>query len=56
MDKMFDKVYLKKHKINEMLNDLYLALTKEKPDDPVDFAIMHFQAKRAPKPPTVRCF
>lgn len=40
-----DKVYVKKHKINDMLNALYKSLVAEKPDDPIDFAFRHFESK-----------
>lgn len=40
-----DKVYVKKHKINDMLNELYKSLVAEKPDDPIDFAFKHFESK-----------
>lgn len=43
-----DKVYVKKHKINDMLNELYTELTSQKPDDPVLFAMKHFE-KKLPK-------
>ena len=46
-----DKSYIKKHKLNDLLNELYLALTQNKPDSPVEFAIKHFQAKLPPPPP-----
>ena len=45
-----DKAYLKKNKINDLLNDLYTALTQNKPDNPLEFAIKHFESK-LPTPP-----
>jgi hypothetical protein len=54
MDKTVDKNYVKKYKINELLNDLYLTLTREKPDDPVSYAITHFEAKLPTKNEKVR--
>lgn len=44
-----DKLYVKKHKINDMLNELYKNLVADKPDDPIDFAFKHFEAKRPKK-------
>jgi hypothetical protein len=43
--KDLDKLYVKKHKLNDLLNDLYLAITKEKPENPVIFAIEHLKSK-----------
>lgn len=40
-----DRVYAKKHKINDLLNELYVQLTKNKPDDPIKFAIKHLEDK-----------
>ncbi|RMZ96673.1 hypothetical protein BpHYR1_042662, partial [Brachionus plicatilis] len=44
-----DRAYAKKHKINDLLNDLYLELTKNKPENPLEFAIKHLEAKLPPK-------
>jgi hypothetical protein len=44
-----DKLYVKKHKINGLLNDLYTTLTQNKPDDPIEFCIKHFEAKLDPE-------
>ena len=46
-----DKAYLKKNKINDLLNDLYSALTQNKPDNPLEFAIKHFESKLPTPPP-----
>lgn len=43
--KDLDKLYVKKHKLNDLLNDLYLTLTKEKPENPIVFAIEHLKSK-----------
>lgn len=43
-----DKTYVKKHRINDMLNELYTELTSQKPDNPVLFAFKHFE-KKLPK-------
>ena len=40
-----DKAYVKKHKINDLLNELYLELTKQKPENPLEFAIQHLESK-----------
>jgi hypothetical protein len=40
-----DKLYVKKHKVNDILNDLYLSITKSKPDDPIQFAYNYFGTK-----------
>ena len=44
-----DKAYVKKHKLNEMLNELFKLLTENKPDNPLEFAFKHFESK-LPKP------
>lgn len=44
-----NKAYVKKHKINELLNDLFKSLTEQKPDDPIDYSFKYFEAKQ-PKP------
>lgn len=44
-----DRVYAKKHKINDLLNELYLQLTKNKPENPIEFAIKHLEDKLPPK-------
>lgn len=46
-----DKIYVKKFKINDLLNDLYGELTKNKPDNPVEYAHKYFEAELPPKPP-----
>ena len=43
-----DKVYVKKFKINDMLNDLFMALNENKPEHPVEFAIKHLENKLPP--------
>jgi hypothetical protein len=40
-----DKAYVKKHKLNDLLNELYKAITDTKPDDPIEFAIKHLESK-----------
>ena len=40
-----EKNYVKKFKINDLLNDLYLSLTQNKPDDPIEYCIKHFESK-----------
>lgn len=40
-----DKAYVKKQKINDMLNELYKSLVADKPDDPFDFALKYFESK-----------
>ena len=46
-----DKAYIKKHKINQTLNELFLAITQDKPDNPIEFAFKHFETKLpAPHP------
>lgn len=45
-----DKAYVKKHKINDMLNELFNELTSNKPDDPVAFAFRFFESKIPAKP------
>lgn len=44
-----DKAYVKKHKINDMLNELFSELNSNKPENPVEFAMKHFEAKLPPK-------
>lgn len=44
-----DKAYIKKYKINDMLNELFNQLTSEKPENPVEFAIKHLERKLPPK-------
>ena len=46
-----EKAYVKKHKLNQTLNELFLALTQNKPENPIEFAINHFQSK-LPSPPS----
>jgi hypothetical protein len=46
-----DKVYLKKNKINDLLNDLYTAIAQNKPDNPLEFCIKHFESKLPTPPP-----
>ena len=43
-----DKVYAKKHKLNDLLNELYASLTQDKPDNPIQYAIKHLEAKLPP--------
>ena len=33
-----EKAYVKKHKLNQTLNELFLALTQNKPENPIEFA------------------
>jgi hypothetical protein len=40
-----DKAYVKKHKINDMLNELFKSLVADKPENPVDFAFKYFESK-----------
>ena len=40
-----DKAYVKKNKINDMLNELFLAIAQQKPANPLEFALKHFEAK-----------
>ncbi len=40
-----DKAYIKKHKLNDLLNELFLSLKQNKPDDPINFAYNHFKSK-----------
>lgn len=40
-----DKAYVKKHKLNDMLNELFISLKDTKPEDPIRFAYDHFKAK-----------
>lgn len=47
-----DKAYIKKNKINDLLNELFTALTQNKPDNPLEFSIKHLQSK-LPPPPTI---
>lgn len=44
-----EKAYVKKHKLNDMLNDLYISIVKQKPDDPLEFAIRHLESKLPPE-------
>jgi hypothetical protein len=44
-----EKAYVKKHKINDLLNDLYLSLTKNKPDDPLEYCYSYFEGKLPPQ-------
>ncbi len=44
-----DKLYVKKHKINGLLNDLYTTLTQNKPEDPIEFCVKHFESKLDPE-------
>lgn len=46
-----DKAYVKKHKINDMLNELFSELTTKKPENPVEFAIRHLESKLPPPKP-----
>ena len=47
-----EKAYVKKHKLNAMLNELYTAIVASKPEDPVEFSMRHFEAKMPEKPKT----
>jgi hypothetical protein len=50
MDKQsIDKAYVKKHKINDLLNDLFISLTKDKPESPIEFCIKFFEDKLPPE-------
>ena len=40
-----DKTYVKKYKINDMLNDLFTAISQNKPENPLEFAIKHLESK-----------
>lgn len=40
-----DKAYVKKHKLNHTLNELFLAITQNKPDNPFEFAKSYFESK-----------
>ena len=40
-----EKSYVKKYKINDMLNDLFTALSQNKPENPLEFAIKHLESK-----------
>lgn len=45
-----DKAYIKKYKINDMLNELFSQIVESKPDNPTDFAKKHFESKLPPPP------
>ena len=50
MDKqVIDKAYVKKHKINDLLNDLFVSITKEKPENPIEFCHKFFEDKLPPE-------
>ena len=49
MPSEIDKAYIKKHKINDMLNELFTEFNSNKPENPIEFAIKHFEAKLPPK-------
>lgn len=49
-DETVDKAYVKKHKLNQTLNELFLALNQNKPENPIEFAKEFFQAKLTPPP------
>ncbi len=44
-----EKAYVKKYKINDILNELFLSLKEKKPDDPINFAYNHFKSKMPPE-------
>lgn len=44
-----NKAYIKKHKINDILNDLFKQFTEFKPENPIEFACRYFQDKLPPK-------
>lgn len=44
-----NKAYIKKHKINDILNELFKKYTEIKPDDPIEFGHKYFQDKLSPK-------
>jgi hypothetical protein len=44
-----DKLYIKKHKINDLLNELFISITKEKPENPLEFGMQFFEAKLPPE-------
>ena len=46
-----DKAYIKKNKINDLLNDLFSVLTQNKPENPIEFSIKHLQSKLPPTLP-----
>lgn len=46
-----DKAYIKKHKINDLLNDLFTSLASSKPEDPLDFCYKYFESKVEPSLP-----
>lgn len=46
-----EKAYVKKHKLNHTLNELFLAITQNKPENPIEFAFKHFESKLPPPPP-----
>jgi hypothetical protein len=51
-----EKAYVKKHKLNQTLNELFLALTQNKPENPIEFAKKHFESKLptpSPPPPAI---
>jgi len=43
--KDLDKLYVKKHKLNDLLNDLYITINKEKNENQIVFAIEHLKSK-----------
>lgn len=46
----YDKAYVKKHKINDLLNDLFTSITQAKPENPIEYAFKYFQEKMPPPP------
>lgn len=44
-----DRAYIKKHKINDLLNDLYISLLKEKPDNPTEFIVNKLDLSKSRK-------
>jgi hypothetical protein len=49
-----DKIYIKKFKINSLLNDLFTILTQNKPDDPIEYCLQHFESKLDPEKKAAR--
>lgn len=48
-NKNIDKAYVKKHKINDLLNDLFTSLTKERPESPLEFCIKLLEDRLPPE-------
>jgi hypothetical protein len=44
-----DRAYIKKHKINDLLNELYTSLLKEKPDNPSEFIVNKLESNVSQK-------